>query len=306
MTTPDHEAARRRAAISRPHAAPEFQPLSSSVTVEIAAVSHRGAARTSNDDHYLVVRLGRSQQTVATSLSAADLPAPFEEHGYAMLVADGIGAAGAGSVASRVALSTIAHLALEKGKWNLRVDPTTAEEILDQVQLAHARADAEVFAKSRTGPILSEIATSLTSAYSAGDSLFVAHVGHSRAYVYRNGFLTRLTRDHTVQGELANTKGPVAVERYAQDLRHILTDAIGAGGSAPPVDVEQFRLVSGDTVMLCTNGLTDVVTEAEIADILARPRQPQEQCALLAELAKQRAGEDNLTVVLARYRMPIS
>jgi serine/threonine protein phosphatase PrpC len=304
MTTPDHEAARKRAAISRPHSTHDFRPLSSSVVVEIGAISQRGAARASNDDHYLVVRLGRSQHTLASSLSAADLPAPFEERGYAMLVADGLGAGGAGSVASRVALSTIAHLALEQGKWNLRVDPVTATEILQRLQQAHARADAEVFARSRTGPILSEIATSLTSAYCAGDSLFVAHVGHSRAYVYRNGFLTRLTRDHTVQGELANTKGPVPVERHAQDLRHILTDAIGAGGSAPPVDVEQFRLADGDTMMLCTNGLTDVVTEDEIADVFARPRQPQEQCALLAELAKQRAAEDNLTVVLAKYRMP--
>ena len=304
MTTPDQEAARKRAAISRPHTTPEFRPLSSSVTVEIAAASHRGAARASNDDHYLVVRLGRSQHTLATSLSAADLPAPFEEQGYAMVVADGLGAGGAGSVASRVALSALAHLALEQGKWNLRVDPTTAAEILERLQMFHARADAEVFAKSRTGPILSEIAASLTSAYSAGDNLFIAHVGHSRAYLFRNGFLTRLTRDHTIEGQVANANGPVAVERHAQDLRHILTDAIGAGGSAPPVDVEQFRLVDGDSVMLCTNGLTDVVHEEQIAEVLARPRRLQEQCDLLAELARQRPAEDNLTVVLARYRVP--
>jgi serine/threonine protein phosphatase PrpC len=314
MTTDDREPpgdadtdrinARRRALLSRPPSGSDSRPLSASVKVEIAAGSWRGAARAGNDDHYLVLQMGRSQHTIATSLSAAELPAPFDEHGYVMLVADGLGEGGVGSVASRVALSTIAHIVRDEGQWSLRVDPQTASDVMERAQGYYGRADLEVFERSMSGPLLSGMATSLTTAFSAGDTLFVAHVGHSRAYMFRNGMLTRLTRDHTMATDLANSKGPVPVARRAQDLGHILTDAVGAGGGTPLVDVEQFRLMNGDRVLLCTNGLTDFVTEERIADVLALPRQPAEQCALLNDLAAQAHSEDNVTVVLAQYWIP--
>ena len=301
---PDRADVRRRAALAVPFAARDFRPLSSVVKVEIASASDRGTARPYNDDHYLVIRVARTQATLATSLSSADVPGDFEEQAYAMLIADGLGEGGSGSVASRVALSTIAHMALDSGQWNLRVDPETAAEIMDRAQQFYSRADAEVFAKSLSAPLLTGIATSLTAAYSAGDGLFIAHVGHSRAYLFRGGELTRLTRDHTIEEHLASTKRLVSVERRAQDLRHILTDAIGAGGGTPLVDVEQFRLANGDLVLMCTNGLTDVVDEARIAEVLANPRQPAEQCAMLIDLAREQHSEDNVTVILAQYQLP--
>jgi protein phosphatase len=276
------------------------------VTDTTAARSERGAARTSNHDHYLAVRLERAQETLATSLSPADIPEPFHEYGYAMLVADGIGEAGAGSVASRVAISTIAHLALEHGRWNLRVNPDSVMDIMARAERFYSRADVEVFSRSRAAAPLSGMSTSLTAAYSAGASLFVAHVGHSRAYLFREGLLTQMTRDHTMARHIASAKCPVAVERSAQDLQHILTDAIGAGPTAPVVDVEQFRLKHNDMVLLCTNGLTDVIDDGRIADLLALPRQPAEQCALLIEMAQQEHTADNVTVVLAQYSVPKS
>lgn len=297
---------RRRAALSAPYTVPEFRPSSATVSVAIAARSERGAQRASNDDHYLAVRLERSQETVATSLSPADIPEPFHEYGFAMLVADGIGAGGAGSVASRVAISTIAHLALEHGRWNLRVTPDTVMDIMARAERFFSRADVEVFSRSRAAAPLSGMSTSLTAAFSAGDSLFVAHVGHSRAYLFREGLLTQMTRDHTMARHIASAKCPVAVERSAQDLQHILTDAIGAGPNAPVVDVEEFRLKHNDLVLLCTNGLTDVVDDEQIADLLALPRQPAEQCALLTEMAQQKQTADNITVVLAQYCVPTS
>jgi PPM family protein phosphatase len=295
---------RRRAATSVPYSAPEFRPPSAVVRVDVAARSERGASRASNDDHYLAVRLERSQETIATSLSDIDIPEAFHEYGYAMLVADGIGEAGAGSVASRVALSTIAHLALDHGRWNLRINPDTVMDIMARAEQFYSRADAEVFARSRADTPLAGMSTSLTAAYSAGDSLFVAHVGHSRAYLFREGALTQLTRDQTMARHIASSKIPVAVERSAQDLQHILTDAIGAGPNAPVVEVEQFKLKHGDSVLLCTNGLTDVIDDVQIAEVLALPRQSAEQCALLIEMAQQQQTADNITVVLGQYRVP--
>ena len=222
-----------------------------------------------NDDHYLVVRLGRNQETLMTSLSAAEMPPRFDEWGFVMLVADGLGEGGSGSVASRVALSTLAHLALHYGKWNLRIDSSTASEIFERMEWYYHRLDAEVLAKSRESRLLTGMSTALTAAYSVGDDLFIAHVGHSRAYLFRDGALIQLTKDHTIERHLTDTGRPASVERRAQDLGHILTDAVGARGDHPFVEVERFRLINGDCVLLCTNGLTDMVSDDRIAEVLA-------------------------------------
>ena len=296
--------AARRAALSPILGDDDTRLLSSSVRVEFGVRSQQGASREHNDDHYLVLRLGRHQETLATSLTGSDVPPRFEESSFAMLVADGLGGGGAGSLASRVALSTFAHLALHYGKWNMRVDASTASEIYERAEWFFLQADAAVRTHAGSNPLLKGMATALTAAYSAGDDLFIAHVGHSRAYLFREGELTLLTRDHTIERHLADTNRPAAVERRAQDLRHILTDAVGAPGAYPMVEIERFRLMNGDCLMLCTNGLTDVIDDHRIAEVLALRRQPGEQCAALTELAHRAGGGDNVTVLLAEYRIP--
>ena len=302
----DHQNQARRAEQSPLLAAEDFRPLSVSVRAAIGARSDRGRAREHNEDHYLVLRLGRQQETVATSLSASDLPPRFEESGYAMLVADGLGEGGAGSVASRVALSTIAHLSLHYGKWNVRVDAATAADIVERAEWFYLQADTAVHTRAASSQVLKGMTAAMTAAYTAGNDLFVAHVGHSRAYLFRRGVLTLLTRDQTVERHVAETGRPAPVERHAQDLRHILTDAVGASGARPQVEIERFHLLNGDCVMLCTNGLTDMVDEARIADVLALRRDPGEQCRILIEMANRAGGADNITVVIAEYHIPQS
>lgn len=293
----------RRAALSPRFGIGGKQPLSSSVRVTVGARSHQGAVRSSNEDHYLILRLSRDQETLATSLSGSDVPPPFTESAYTMLVADGLGEGGSGSVASRVALSTIAYLALDYGEWNVRINPETASQIFDRAEWFYAQADAAVHTRAASHPVLKGMTTALTAAYSAGADLFIAHVGHSRAYLFCDGQLSRLTRDDTIAQHLADAKRPAAVERRGQDLRHILTDAVGAPGGHPLVEVERFRLLDGDTVMLCTNGLTDMIDDATIAEVLAHRRTPDDQCAMLIELANRAGGGDNITVVIAEYQI---
>ena len=294
----------RRRALASPLTADEFLPASTTVRVDLAAQSHQGVVRSTNEDHYLVIRLGRQQETLATSLPDTDLPRRFEEHGFLMLVADGIGGGGSASVASRVALSTVAHLLLHYGQWNLRIDPAIAAEVLRRSKVLYSEVDEAVARRREALPALGDIATALTAAYSAGDHLFVAHVGHSRAYLLRDGHFTQLTRDHTSTQYHADTGRPVAVERRGQDLAHILTNAIGSRGSRPEVDVEHFRLLSGDCLLLCTNGLTDMVDDECIAETLSLRRRATEQCRILVDLANQRGGQDNVTAIVAQYDVP--
>lgn len=296
----------RRATLSPVLTFDEFRPLSSSVRVECDARSHPGKSCKRNDDQYLVLRLGRHQETLMTSLSASEMPPRFDEWGFVMLVADGLGEGGSGSVASRVALSTLAHLALHYGRWNLRIDSSTASEVFERMEWYYHRVDAEVLARSRESPLLTGMSTALTAAHSVGDDLFIAHVGHSRAYLFRDGALVQLTRDHTIEQQLTDTGRPASVERRAQDLGHILTDAVGARGDHPSVEVERFRLINGDYVLLCTNGLTDMVCDDQIAEVLALRRRVGEQCAILTDLANEAGGTDNITVVLAQYVIPLT
>ncbi len=151
---------------------------------------------------------------------------------------------------------------------------------------------------------IGRMATALTAVWSAGPHLFVAHVGHSRCYLFRNGLLTQLTNDHTLRARLANVPQPLPVARELEDVDHRLLTALGADGEDPRVSVEQFRLEHNDTLLLCTNGLTDAVSDDGIANILASSRTPQEQCDLLIDAALAGGGQDNTTVVLVHYLIP--
>ncbi len=188
-------------------------PLSATVKVQFGACSHAGKVQPVNADHYLVVELGRHQGTLLTSLASSDLPARFDEYAYCMLVADGLGALGAGAVASRVAISTFAHLAVHFGRWNVRVDAPTAAEIVERAEWFYERVHDAIVKRSRANPVLSDMATTLSAAYSAGDELFLVHVGHSRAYLYRDGDLTQLSSDQTAPQQPIHTSGPWPVDR---------------------------------------------------------------------------------------------
>ena len=301
---PMDDDAARRSVLSPILTTDNFHPLTSTVRVAFAARSHQGMVRERNEDHYLVLQLQRGQRTLLTSLPGDDSPRPFEESSYCMLVADGLGEGGAGSVASRIALSAIAHLAIHFGQWNVRIDPKVASEIFERAEWFYAQADAAIRVQAASNPLLKGMTAALTAVYTAGDDLFVAHVGHSRAYLFRDGALTQLTHDHTLAQHLADSQRPASIERRAQDLRHILTDAVGAAGAHPLVEVERFKLQHRDCVLLCSNGLTDLLDDQKIAEVLALRRAPAEQCDLLIDLANRAGGIDNVTVVLAEYQIP--
>jgi serine/threonine protein phosphatase PrpC len=303
-TDPDVEAMNRRKLIAGGLRLDDVKPPAALVRAEFSARSHRGRLQPGNDDHYLVLRLAQRLETIVTSLSNVDLPSPFEEHAYAAVVADGIGHDGAASMASRLAISTLATLALRYGHWHMRVDPRIAAEIVERSEWLYRRTNDAVVQRSRTEPRLAGMAAALTGIYSVGTDLFVAHVGHSRCYLFRDGLLVPLTRDHTLSERRAISPYPIPIGQAIEDASHLLTHAIGADPSNPGVTVEHFRLVDDDCLLLCTNGLTDIVSEEAIADVLAARRTQTEQCDLLIDMALASSAADNVTVVIANYHVP--
>jgi serine/threonine protein phosphatase PrpC len=278
-----------------------FPPLSASATVELAARSRAPAARHANEDHYIVLRLGRSQEILLTSLPA-NMTRRFDENAYGMVVADGMGADG--ELASRLAITALMELAMRYGQWRLRVDEAVAHEISALVHSFYRQIDSAMVYANRSRPD-EPLQTTMTATVSAGRDLFLAHVGHSRAYLLRESDLMQLTRDHTraILREKAR-QHLIDLTGTASDRHHILTDALGAGTSDPVIDVERLTLADGDLVMVCTNGLTDVIGDYEIAEVLSSKRTVDEQAETLVTRAINSGAHDDVTVLLTRYHLP--
>jgi serine/threonine protein phosphatase PrpC len=280
----------------------DLQILSSVVQARFAALSHTGKVRQVNEDHYLITRLGRSQETLLTNLPEGDVPPRFAEWGYGMVVADGMGGAARGEVASSLAISTLMQLMLHFGKWNLRINERVAQEVIKRAERFYQSVDEAVAKEGREDPSRAGMGTTLTATYSAGRDLFVANVGDSRAYLFRNNHLLQVTRDQTYSQMLADIGQISQRDVSTHPLRHILTQAIGTGTAK--VQLNHLPLRDGDCLLLCTDGLTEMVADEEIAAVLMREEQPDEACKTLVDLALEHGGKDNVTVVIGKYEIP--
>ena len=279
-----------------------FPPLSAIVHADIGAHSRRGTVQTANSDHYLVLKLGRSQQTLLTSLPQDAITKRFDEHAYGMVIADGMGALG--EVASGLSIAALLQLALRFGRWQVRVDNLLAPDIIERITRFYRQIDSALVNVNRMGTV-APLHSTLTAAVSGGRDLFFAHVGHSRAYLVRASELIMLTRDHPHAAFREQTHAHlVDLTAAASDLHHVLTDALGAGTVDPQIDVERLTLDDRDLVLLCTNGLSDALDDGEIAKILGSRQPVQEVCEALVSRAGEGDTEDDVTVVLARYHVP--
>jgi protein phosphatase len=159
--------------------------------------------------------------------------------------------------------------------------------------------------QARLDSRLEGMGTTMTAAYSLGNDLFVTQVGDSRAYLFRGGQLQLLTRDQTVAQMLVD-RGELSQQEVARHrLRNVLTSALGGSMKDVRVEIQRLKLADGDRLLLCSDGLTDMLDADGIADVLGREPRSNEACRLLVEGALEKGGKDNITVVLARYSMPV-
>ncbi len=280
---------------------PEF---SASVRVDLGARSHRGKVRAVNEDHFLAARFGRSLTTLRTNLPAGLVPQRFDETGYAYVVADGMGGSAAGEVASRMAISVGVNLALNAPKWSLQMTPAEIDESMEKWRHRFRQIDAVLARRAAADPSLTGMGTTMTVACSVGADLLLYHVGDSRAYLYRGDRLVRLTRDQTIAQELADAGCIDRQDVPRHRLRHVLTQAVGCRGGAVEAEIQHLRLADGDRLLLCTDGLTELVPELHIARVLQHTESSETATQALLERALEAGGTDNVTVVLARYAIP--
>jgi len=231
------------------------------IRVEISARTDRGLRRETNEDAYLVFRTGRFLQRVQSNIEEGELESRYDVAGHIMAVADGMGGAAAGEVASREALLEAFRLILRSPKWLLTLDDplTRSSEIqsfFERVRGYIAGMHDALLRHASQNPHAAGMGTTLTLVYSLGLDLFVAHVGDSRAYLYRDGVLHHITRDHTVAQHLADS-GTISQEEVDEHPeRHILTSVVGGHGGALQGDMHHVPLQVGDAVVVCTDGLS--------------------------------------------------
>jgi protein phosphatase len=280
------------------------KPLSSSVRIEFGAVSHAGKVREKNEDHFLISKISRKQEILVTNVPGEHIPALPEEDGYGMIVADGMGGMAAGEVASRMAITTALNLIQKSPKWGFKINKKEARELFERVSQHLRDIDETLTARSEADYRLFGMGTTLTAAYSAGADLFIIHLGDSRAYLFRKGSLRQLTKDHTLAQAMADAGyiSPEDVPRHTK--RNVLTNFLGGHHGHVKADVRWLRVADGDLLLLCSDGLHDMVDDASIADILVEHTVPSEAAQALLDKALERGGKDNVTVIVARYGMP--
>ena len=280
-------------------------PTSTQVKVEIAGATHVGLVRKNNEDHYLALRAHRSLETLCTNLEENKLEQSFDEVGYGLLVADGMGGMAAGEVASRMALCKLVELIANAPDWVMRLNQRADETIvLQRITQRFRQVNEALKEESEQNNAMAGMGTTLTVALSFGAKLLIGHIGDSRAYVMRGDKLHQMTSDDTLDQALINAGLAEPDTDATKAVRHVLTAALGAATDRPDPQVISFKLSHNDRVLLCTDGLSEMVSSETIASVLSKTYSSQEACQKLIELALSAGGKDNVTVLLARYQFP--
>jgi protein phosphatase len=282
----------------------ELKPPSTLLRVEFGAKSDKGRVRNKNEDHFLVSRLSRKQEIFETNLPEGQLPEHAGDDAYTMIVADGMGGMAAGEVASRMAIATGVKLFDKSPKWGFKINKKEAHELFHRINGYLREIDLVLTKRSEADRRLFGMGTTLTAAYSIGVDLFIIHVGDSRAYLYRNGKLLQLTKDHTVAQAMADAGYIDPEEVRHHNKRNVLTNFLGGHHGKVKADVRWLRLKDGDRLLLCSDGLTDMLDDPEIAQILSAKDQPRDAAQQLMQAALEHGGRDNVTVIVARYEIP--
>lgn len=266
-------------------------------------LSHPGRVRENNEDVFVVGELARTLIVRHTNF-----PQPDETHsrhrGHVFLVADGVGGNEAGDVASRLGAACVEEFLLDTFRRVAAAPPADGQTALRELQAALRRADVRLFDAADRHPEWRGMGTTLTMAIVSSWRLFVAHAGDSRGYLYSGGKLRQLTADHTFAADMARAGLITPSQQEHHPWRHVVTNLLGGSKPGVRAEVHQLDLHPGDVLLLCTDGLTDMVSNEAIAAILAAEVNPEAACRRLIDEANRSGGEDNVTAVVARFDTP--
>jgi protein phosphatase len=263
--------------------------LRDALRLDVHGLSETGAVRPSNDDAFLIADIA--------TYASDDLPrgpsVPL------VAVADGVAGQIGGGRASRLVIRTLVHEAMTRGRQHHWAPTRDAAAIGQSLAEAVHACQQAVMQCGSAQHALARMATTLTVGLVCGRTLHVAHVGDSRCYLRRHDTLVQVTADQTVARVLERAGVDVPAD---SGLHHILANALAANGESVDVETRSVTVDAGDAFVFCTDGLTRVVSDQEILDVLSREESAKAASRQLVRRALAGGGPDNVTVVVGRVR----
>jgi protein phosphatase len=268
--------------------------------VELHAKSDVGRVRRGNEDNFLVLELSKQQTWTGTDTKAA--PAELTsfdlgEKGLVLVVSDGMGGALAGDVASRMAVDSVRDMIMGSNS-----DKGCDQEmsLVDCLKNATVYANLAIHQKSQEDSRCAGMGATFTGAAVHGDLLDLVQVGDSRGYLIRKDQIRLATKDQSLVQQLVDVGQISEAEAETHMFRNVILQALGAQGDVTPV-TGRIRLRRGDILLLCSDGLSGKLRLQDIQNIVADNKDLSEACDELIAEANNRGGEDNITVILARF-----
>lgn len=242
--------------------------------MQIGIKTDVGQSRENNQDSYYIS-------------STADQPL--------FIIADGMGGHKAGEIASKMAIETVSN-SLKKDLIDLELDD---EEIKNKIENSIHQANEDIFKKSQEFEKFSGMGTTVTLAFIKDGKIFVGHAGDSRAYIYKDSNLSQITEDHTLVAELVKNGSINKEEARNHPQRNFITRAVG---SSEEIKVDLVVEYGGkeDILLLCTDGLTTMLTDDEIKECLYKYDNVQIACEELVKYANNKGGFDNITILAVK------
>jgi protein phosphatase len=266
---------------------------SGDVIVHVFGLTDVGRTREHNEDSFLVVDLTEDNDTLQPEVQTH----VGGSRGSLFMVADGLGGAAAGEIASDLAVQTV-HEYL-RTHWSNSTDEG-AEAFATAIKGAAETANQRIYAYAQEHPENRGLGTTATVAGLLGDTLFLAQVGDSRAYLLRDGVARQITKDQSLMQRLVEAGELTPDEAERSERRNIILQALGPEPSVR-IDLTYQTLRRGDTLVLCTDGLSGLVKKDEIAEVVSQEPDLASACRELIERANENGGPDNITVIIARF-----
>jgi serine/threonine protein phosphatase PrpC len=263
------------------------------VRVKLFARTDVGQVREHNEDNFLVADLAKKTR----GLLEANRVATVGPQGMIFAVCDGMGGAAAGEIASQLAVDII----YERMAEGLDGRPAPKrDELARRLVRAVEAAGLRIFQEAKADRTRRGMGTTVTAAALMDDHIFFAQVGDSRGYILRGDALVQVTRDQSLVNQLIEAGQLTEEEAETFEHNNIILQALGTSDTVQ-VDLTFVELLRGDTLMLCSDGLSGMVRFEEIREVLRGGGEPLEICKALTERANQAGGHDNITVICARF-----
>ena len=270
--------------------------------LDLFGLTHRGLVREENQDHFLLCTVHPQVVIHGTSLPDPEgMALRGQRLATILVVADGVGGSAAGGKASRLATEAVTQYVASTMRSYHAAGSSTEAELMEALRGAATDAHVAVRQQSMKREDGKNMATTLSLAIVVWPWLYVLQVGDSRCYFYEEGTLRQVTRDQTVAQELVD-QGVMSRDRaQTSPLSHVLSSAIGASEAVPEITRVDVRK-RGCVVLVCTDGLTKHVSDGEMAEQIGAMQSAEQLCKSLLQLALERGGTDNITIVAGRAR----